>query len=304
MGMTVGFSQPGDYRGGCISIGNFDGVHRGHQQILAELTATARQLGVPSIVMTFDPHPASILAPGRMPPALTTLERRAELIGLMGVDTVLVVPTTRELLNLTAADFFDQVLMKEFELRGIVEGTNFCFGKGRQGTVDSLREMCGSQGLECRIVQPIDQAGEVVSSSAIRARLLSGDVAGAAVMLGRPHRATGIVSQGAGRGRTIGFPTANIEQVPTMLPAQGVYAARCLVDGVEHAAAVNLGPNPTFAEQSQKFEMHLLDFTGDLYGQMIDVDFVSRIRDVVKFESANQLISQLHADLEYVRSAL
>jgi riboflavin kinase/FMN adenylyltransferase len=304
MEMTVGFSSSVDCRGGCVSIGNFDGVHRGHQRILSELVQTARRLGVPAVAMTFDPHPASLLTPGRIPPALTTLERKAELIRRMGVNSLLVVPTTRELLNLTAAEFFNHVLSKELQIRGVVEGTNFCFGKGRQGTVESLREMCRAQGLECRIVQPVDQDGQIVSSSTIRALLNAGEVAGAAAMLGRPHRATGVVVEGAGRGRTIGFPTANIEHVPTLLPAQGVYAARCFVDGVSHAAAVNLGPNPTFAEQSLKFEVHILDFAGDLYGKSIDVDYIARIRDVVEFESVEQLKQQLGADVKEVRRAL
>ena len=178
MGTSFGFTQPGSYRGGCLSIGNFDGVHRGHQHILSELTRHARRMGVPAVVVTFDPHPASILAPGRLPPALTTLQRRIELISELGVDTVLVVPTTKELLNLTAAEFFDQVLMDELQFRGIVEGSNFCFGKGRQGTVDSLQEMCQRQGLECHVVPPVFEGDETVSSSLIRGLLAAGDVAG------------------------------------------------------------------------------------------------------------------------------
>ncbi len=301
MGTSFGFTQPGIYRGGCLSIGNFDGVHRGHQHILNELSRHALRMGVPAVVVTFDPHPASILAPDRLPPALTTLKRRVELVSQMGVDTVLVVPTTKELLNLTAAEFFDQVLLSELQFRGIVEGSNFCFGKGRQGTVDSLQEMCHREGLECHVVPPVFEGDETVSSSLIRGLLKAGDVVGAKAMLGRPHRATGVVVEGAKRGRTIGFSTANLEQVETMLPTHGVYSGSCTIDGKTYKAAVNLGPNPTFDEQASKLEVHLLDFAGDLYGRTMDVDFVERLRDVIKFESATQLLEQLRLDVERVR---
>lgn len=304
MGTIVGFTQPKAYQGGCLSIGNFDGVHRGHQKILSELVRQARSMGVPSVVMTFDPHPVSLLAPGQLPPPLTTLEFKSELIERMGVDVVLVVPTTAELLGLTAAEFFEQVLVREIQFRGIIEGTNFCFGRGRQGTVSTLQNLCARQGSECRIVEPLYVSDVTVSSSTIRKLLQVGNVEDAYKMLGRPHRASGIVATGAQRGRTIGFPTANVEQVETLLPAHGVYAARCRVAGSTHLAAVNLGPNPTFGVHASKLEAHLLGFDGELYGSRIDVDFIGRLRDVSKFASVEQLQAQLREDVERVRGML
>ncbi len=211
MGIVYGFSQPDAYRGCCLTIGNFDGVHRGHQQILSQLVLHARRHDVPAVVMTFDPHPVAILAPHRLPPSLTALSRKAELIGGFGVDTVLVVPTTRELLNLTAEEFFEQILLGELRIKCIVEGMNFCFGKGRQGTIARLQELCDSHILECHIADPIVLGDETVSSSAIRRALQVGDVAVARKMLGRPHRATGVVAKGGSGDERLAFrqPTSS-----------------------------------------------------------------------------------------------
>jgi riboflavin kinase/FMN adenylyltransferase len=294
----------GAARGGCLSIGNFDGVHRGHQRILRELVSQARGAGAPAVAMTFDPHPIQLLAPDRAPPHLTTLERKSELIEHCGVDVLIVVPTTLELLQLTPAEFFAQVVRERLHVRAMVEGPNFFFGHNRAGDVRTLRELCDGAGLSLTVVAPVEYQGTTVSSSAIRRAIGAGRVADAVAMLGHPYQVEGVVSTGAARGREIGFPTANLTGITTLLPPDGVYAAMAQIDGTRYPAAVNLGPNPTFGEQQRKFEAHLIGYAGNLYGQSLRVQLLDRVRETRKFGGREELVAQLERDVEAVRGVV
>ncbi|MBX3444118.1 MAG: bifunctional riboflavin kinase/FAD synthetase [Planctomyces sp.] len=304
MDLQYGFERPSAYRGGFLSIGNFDGVHRGHQAMASRLTTLAREAQRPSVVLTFDPPPAAILAPGNIPPRLTTPEQKAALLAAQGVDCVIVYPTDRSLLQLPPERFFQVIIREEFAARGLVEGPNFRFGRDRTGDVDTLREYCDAAGMRLEVIAPATEAGgRLISSTDVRAAILEGRVDDARRMLGRPYAISGTVGEGARRGRSIGFPTANLEAVETLLPHDGVYAGRCLAGGRVRGCAVNIGPNPTFGEGARKIEAHLVDFEGDLYGQPLTVEFLRRIRDVRRFEHAEALRSQLELDVERAREA-
>ena len=302
MQVVQGFSDRAAYRGGWVAIGNFDGVHRGHREMIAALVRHARRAGVRAVVFTFEPHPISLLRPAQMPPAITTLSRKLELLEETGVDTVLVYPTDRTLLEMTARQFFDAIVIEEFHAAGLVEGPNFCFGRGREGDIAMLQEFCRASQRELVIVSPVTVGAKLVSSSVVRNLLVAGAVATAAELLGTPYRLRGLVGHGAERGRTIGFPTANLFETPTVLPAEGVYAGRALVAGRGYAAAINIGANPTFGEQARKIEVHLLDFSGNLYDRWLDVDFLVRLRETRPFPSREALINQLQADIAQTRS--
>lgn len=296
-----GLDNSESIRGGVVSIGNFDGVHRGHQSMLALLKSRADRIGAPAVVFTFDPHPIALLRPGQVPPPLSTTARKLDLLDQCGVDSALVYPTDAALLALSPREFFDRILVERLEARGLVEGPNFYFGHDRAGTVETLAEFCTASRLSLDIVPPVTDNGQVVSSSAIRRLILDGQVASANRMLGRAYQVRGRVVPGAQRGRTIGFATANLEQVRTVLPGDGVYAGRACVEGTWHAAGINLGPNPTFAEQARKLEVHLIDFEGDLYGRDLDVEFLDRLRDTRPFESLEALKQQLQRDIAAAR---
>lgn len=290
------------YRGGVVAIGNFDGVHRGHQQMIATLVSLAQAEGVPSVVLTFDPHPIALLAPGRVPPSLSTLPRKAELLGQCGVDAVIAYPTDLELLNLSPEGFFEQIVCERLNARGLVEGPNFCFGKDRAGDVDTLRLLCEQHGLRLTIVEAVaGDGGAIVSSSGIRRAIADGQLAEAVRLLGHPYRLTGVVETGARRGRQLGFPTANLTGISTLLPRDGVYAGRCSVGGQMYASAVHVGANPTFGEADRKLEVHLLDFSDDLYGTTLSVDLIDRVRDTMRFDDADRLKEQLQKDVATIR---
>ncbi|MCA9175654.1 MAG: bifunctional riboflavin kinase/FAD synthetase [Planctomycetales bacterium] len=300
---------PDSLWGGAISIGNFDGVHVGHRQLIQRLLAAAHSVDGPSVVFTFEPHPARLLRPRQAPPPLTWLERKAELLGELGVDVVLACPVTLEWLALGAADFFARVIVSTMRAKAMVEGPNFHFGRGREGDIQRLGQLCEAAEVRLDIVEPVRQQAtgeggglpDFISSSSIRAALDAGDVAAAAGWLGRPYRLRGIVAHGAGRGATIGFPTANLHDIDTLVPAHGVYAARAEVAGRRWPVAVNIGPNPTFGEHATKVECHLIGFAQDLYGQTLEVDFLRRLRTIRAFGSVDELQSQLREDVLLAR---
>ncbi|WP_437188398.1 bifunctional riboflavin kinase/FAD synthetase [Planctomicrobium sp. SH668] len=300
---SLAFIEGLDPNLGCVlSIGNFDGIHRGHQHILQQLMEKSARLNVPSVVMTFDPHPAILLNPETPPPPrLTTSHQKIRRMQELGIDRVVVYPTTPELLQLTPREFFDRVVIGQFQARGMVEGPNFYFGKDRTGNDAVLKQLCEEAGCELTIVDLQTQGESLVSSSMIRRALSSGDVAAAAEFLGRPHSIEGVVRYGAQRGRTIGFPTANIENVDNMVPVDGVYGCRVLTGSGSHLAAVSIGPNPTFSDGRRKIEVHLLDFSGDLYGQYLVVEFLNFVRGLKKFESAEELQHQIKSDVALIR---
>jgi riboflavin kinase/FMN adenylyltransferase len=294
-------APPPGCRGGALSVGNFDGVHRGHVALLEELRHQGAQVGGPAVALTFDPHPLHLLHPDSYPTPLTTPAERGRLLLAHGADEVVLLRTTDEFLRLTAEEFFTRVVRGCFLARAMVEGINFGFGRGRGGNVDTLTGLCRRDGLSLVVVPPVAQDGEPVSSSRVRAALQGGAVAEATTCLGRPYRLTGTVGTGQRRGAKLGFPTANLERMETLIPRDGVYAVRVEQDVRAWPGAANIGPNPTFGEKARKVEVHLIGFQGDLYGQELGVEFIARLRDTRQFGSADELIAQLRTDVEHAR---
>jgi len=299
---------PARARGAFVTIGKFDGVHRGHVQLISELRRGAEGAGAPALVVTFDPHPAALLRPEAAPVPLLWPGREFELLKEAGADEVAVFRTGPWLLGLSAREFFDQVIVGQFGARGMVEGPNFFFGRDRKGDVQILGRWCAEEGIELEVAAPLLDGGVMVSSSRIRGALSEGDAAEARRLLGRPHRIRGVVSHGAGRGAGIGVPTANLDEVDTLIPADGVYAAIARVPGASPdepprawPAACNIGPNPTFGEQARKVEAHLIDFQGDLYGRVVELDLLKRLRPTRAFAGLDDLLAQIHRDIEEAR---
>lgn len=255
------------------------------------------------MALTFDPHPLQILRPQQFPPLLTTVPDRADLMQRHGADEVVVLRTTPELLQRTADNFFAEILQEKLRPRVMVPGFNFHYGRGRAGSVETLAAECRAADIAFALVPPLEIEGQPVSSSRIRADLLRGDVRTAAALLGRPYRLCGIVARGQQRGKLLGFPTANLEAVATVVPGNGVYAVRAWLDGAAWPAAANVGPNPTFGEDARKIEVHIIGFQGDLYGRELAVEFVERLRDTRPFAGVAELREQLRQDVERARQA-
>jgi riboflavin kinase/FMN adenylyltransferase len=296
--------MPDACRGGVLTIGNFDGVHVGHQALLAEAARQSRAQACPSVAVTFDPHPAQILRPDRLEPLLTSVADRTALLQQYGVDHVLILQTSPALLQLSGHEFFERIIVREMGARALVEGFNFGFGRGREGTIELLRELCMKNDVMLTLMPPREALGAPVSSRRVRADLLAGAVDVVRELLGRPYRITGVVGPGQKRGATLGYPTANLHEVATLLPGNGVYAVRVLHEGKAWPAAANLGPNPTFGEDARKVEAHLLGFAGSLYGKSLSFDFFKKIRDTKPFASAQELIGQIQKDVADVSKFL
>ncbi len=292
---------PTELRGGAVSIGNFDGVHQGHARIVKALHAQAAMVAGPSIVFTFDPHPVRLLRPSEVPPPLTWSDRKADLIRELEVDGMIVYPTDEQLLALTPQDFFREIVVQRLNARAMVEGPNFYFGKHRAGDIGVLQSLCDASDITLEVVQPLTVGTDYVSSSRIRQLIETGDVGQAAQMLTRPYRIRGMVTHGAGRGAKLGFATANIDAIDTILPAVGVYAGLAFFGNERWPAAVNIGPNPTFGEDRLKVEAHLIGYSGSLYGQPLEVDFLSRVRETRHFASVAELQRQLARDIQDVK---
>jgi len=294
---------PARARGGYVAVGNFDGVHRGHAHLLGRLRARAEAAGASAIALTFDPPPVAVLRPEAAPAPLTWIDRRADLMVGAGAGEVGVFRTGPWLLGLSAREFFERVILGQFAARGVVEGPTFGFGRDRGGDAQLLGSWCEGAGLDFEIVSPSESGDRIVSSSRIRQALAEGEAAEAAEMLGRPHRIRGVVTHGAGRGTGIGFATANLDEIDTLIPADGVYAVRAFVEGssTPWPAACNIGPNPTFGEQVRKVEAHLIDFRGDLYGQTVELDILERIRPTRRFAGLDDLLAQIALDVERAR---
>jgi riboflavin kinase / FMN adenylyltransferase len=291
-------AAPAACRAGVLTLGNFDGVHRGHQALITESVRQARAVGSPAVAVTFDPHPLQLLRPAAFQPVLTTIEHRAELLHAAGADHVLILQTTPAMLQLSAHAFFAQVVQRGMQARALVEGYNFAFGKGREGTPDVLRHLCTTAGIPLTLVPPQEALGKPASSSRVRDELLAGRLDIVQALLGRPYRIAGTVVVGQRRGQRLGFPTANLDHVQTLIPGNGVYAVRVMRDGSTWPAAANVGPNPTFGEDARKIEVHLIGFAGDLYGQPMTIDFLAKIRDVRSFANVEELVAQVRTDVE------
>lgn len=285
-------------RGGVITIGNFDGVHQGHQAMLAEVVRRARERSSPAVAVTFDPHPINVLKPEVYLPRLTTIETRSELLKKSGIDEVVVLPVNNELLSMAPQEFFSEVILEELQAVGIVEGPDFRFGHDRAGDTVFLAAECEKHGVHLTVFPAVLTDGAMISSTRIRRLLSSGQVADAVGLLGHSYALTGTVEQGAGRGRQLGFPTANLSNVSECLPANAVYAGECSLDGERYPVALNIGPNPTFGEAAQKVECHLVGYSGDLYECRLCVRLLSEVRPIRSFDSLDELKVQIRSDVE------
>lgn len=290
-----------------LTVGNFDGFHRAHRRLLEQATAFARAAGNPVVVLTFDPHPLSIVAPQKAPPRLTTTDQKLQLLRDAGADVAVVARSEPELMGIEADRFVEDILIRLFHPTHIVEGPSFGFGRGRKGTPELLTSVAGRFECKVHIVDPVrlaleDDKDAMVSSSLIRNLIAEGRMQDASLCLARPYCVTGVVAEGARRGRTIGFPTANVADIEQLLPGDGVYAGHALVDGQAHSAAISIGRTPTFGAGDRQVEAHLLDFDVDIYGRSIQIDFERRLRDQCTFSSASELTDQLRRDVEAVRT--
>ncbi|MEU0475322.1 bifunctional riboflavin kinase/FAD synthetase [Streptomyces olivaceus] len=301
---------PEDWGRSVVTIGSYDGVHRGHQLIIKHAVDRARELGVPAVVVTFDPHPSEVVRPGSHPPLLAPHHRRAELMAGLGVDAVLILPFTKEFSKLSAADFVVKVLVDRLRAKAVVEGPNFRFGHKAAGNVDFLTEQGKVYDFEVEVVDLYVTGeaggGEPFSSTLTRRLVADGDVAGAAEILGRPHRVEGVVVRGAQRGRELGFPTANVETLPhTAIPADGVYAGLLHAQGEAMPAAISVGTNPQFEGTERTVEAYAIDRVGlDLYGLHAAVDFVAFVRGQAKFETLDALLAQMADDVDRCRAII
>jgi riboflavin kinase/FMN adenylyltransferase len=298
---------PEDWGRSVVTIGSYDGVHRGHQLIIRHAVDRARELGVPAVVVTFDPHPSEVVRPGSHPPLLAPHHTRAELMAELGVDAVLILPFTTEFSKLSAADFVVKVLVDKLHAKAVVEGPNFRFGHKAAGNVEFLIEQGKVYDFEVEVVDLFVRGeaggGEPFSSTLTRRLVAAGDMAGAREILGRPHRVEGVVVRGAQRGRELGFPTANVETLPhTAIPADGVYAGYLHAQGEVMPAAISVGTNPQFDGTERTVEAYAIDRVGlDLYGLHVAVDFLAFVRGQAKFDSLDALLEQMAEDVKRCR---
>lgn len=310
MRTTVGIealeAPPG---GSTVTIGTFDGVHLGHRALIAKTISEAQRLGTASVVVTWDRHPLMTLRPEAAPRLLSSPQRKLELLEATGIDHVAVLPFTEELSHLSPEDFVDRVLVQGLEARAIYVGEGWRFGHKRAGDMDLLQKLGSENGFEAAPVDLADEDGDTVSSSRIRDAVAAGHMNVARRLLGRPFDIDGLVVGGDKRGTGLGFPTANIECAPHLAyPSRGVYAGKARVGDSWFGAAINIGVNPTFGGDPEvtpvRVEAFILDFEGDLYGQTLRVEFHQRLRDEMRFSSVDDLVAQMHRDVEATRSIL
>ncbi len=293
---------PDIVRGCALTIGNFDGVHKGHAELLRTLSSSAKAKSVQAVVLTFNPPPAAVLYPERPRSApITPTSRKKELLRLQGIDTVIELHASPELLSQSPDDFFEGTVVSALQATAMVEGPNFHFGKDRAGNVELLSTLCDRQGIELQIAEPQQSGPALISSTRIRQLISDGMIAQANEMLTQDFQICGRVAHGAGRGRQLGFATANLEQIQSIIPGHGVYAATVFDSGRLLPAAVSIGPNPTFDEVNSKVEVHVIGLDRDLYGSQLTCRFITKIRDMQKFESIEELKSRVGQDIAQCR---
>ncbi|GIF02860.1 bifunctional riboflavin kinase/FAD synthetase [Actinoplanes siamensis] len=299
---------PGGWGRSVVTIGVFDGVHRGHQAIIGHAVKRARDLGRQSVVLTFDPHPSEVVRPGSHPAVLTESVRKAELIEQLGVDALCVIPFTPAFSLLSPNEFVHGALVEALHATDVVVGDNFRFGHKASGDVTLLESLGRAFGFTVEEAPLVSADGVVFSSTYVRSCVDAGDVRAAAAALGRPHRLDGVVIRGDQRGRELGFPTANLmTHRYAAVPADGVYAAwltRAGENGGRWPASVSIGTNPTFSGRERRVEAYALDFSGDLYGERVSLDFVAHLREQRKYDDIEPLIAQIRADVEETRVLL
>ena len=287
------------------TVGNFDGVHRGHQTLLRRAVHAAADAGMRAVAVTFEPHPAAVLDPAAVPLRLQSLQERVEMLAAAGVDLVLVLPFTREVAELEPAEFVGRVLVDRLRAVRVVVGVNFRFGRRAAGDVAVLASLGADHGFVAEAVTLTEQDGVAISSTSIREHLAGGDVGWARRALGRPYALTGTVIAGEGRGRTIGVPTANLAVgEDRVLPADGVYAGHARVEGIDHPAVTNVGLRPTFGAGGRTVECHLLDGDHDLYARDLRITFEHRLRGERRFDGVDQLVDQIRRDVDQAKGLL
>ncbi len=300
-------SAPGGWGRSVVTIGVFDGVHRGHQQIIGHTVRRAAERGLRSVVVTFDPHPSEVVRPGSHPAVLTEPARKAELMAQIGVDVLCVLPFTPEFSRLSAEAFVHDVLVEHLHAAHVVVGENFRFGHRAAGDVALLTRLGRTFGFAVEGAPLVSDNDTVFSSTYIRACVAAGDVTAAAAALGRPHRLEGVVVRGDRRGRQLGFPTANLLTRPyAAIPADGVFAAWLIrdKDGDQLPAAVSIGTNPSFAGQERRVEAYVIDFDEDLYGEHVALDFIARLREMRTYQTVDPLVAQIEQDVVETRKLL
>lgn len=291
-------------RGGVLTIGNFDGVHLGHQEMLRRVVARARELGAPSLVLTFDPHPMKVLHPQRAPKLIQTLRQREEAIAALGVDALVVVPFTKEFAAMPAEEFVRDLLGRCLGVREAHVGSGFAFGCGKRGNVALLSRLGEEAGVRVATLDAVSEAGEPVSSTRIRTLVEGGDVAATRTLLGRPYSMEGVISKGDRMGRKIGFPTINLRSENELYPRDGVYVTKVLLRSFERTftCVTNIGRRPTvYEDYATTVESYILDFSSDVYGEPIRLSFFERLRDERVFPSMLELTAQIRRDVEATR---
>ncbi len=288
-----------------LTIGNFDGVHVGHISLFRRVKALAKGLKGESIIVTFNPHPIKVICPGNGPPLITPHEQKLQLIEEAGIDVFIVIEFTREFAKLSAHDFVQNILHEKIGARAVVVGPDYRFGHKREGDIPFLSQMGEKLDFEVHVVSDLTANGREVSSSSIRDFVIGGDLESAREMLGRDYQVTGQVVPGRDRGgRLLGFPTANLKLIDELTPKPGVYATEVIIDGHRHEGATNIGYSPTFSNGTFSVETHILDFSEDIYGKMIQVRFIERLRDEKTFSGPEELSMQIRKDAEKARKVL
>ncbi len=298
---------PPHVKGTVITVGTFDGVHRGHRDVIERLVRRGKDRGLPSVLVTFDPHPMEVVNPSAAPPLLTTREEKLEVLAETGINYLAVVPFTPSLASFSAEDFVEKVLRQRFRFEELLIGYDHGFGRQRAGNVGVLRELGEKDGFKVEVVEAVAAPdGHSVSSTSIRRAVAGGDLERACAGLGRPYSVSGRVVEGEKRGRTLGFPTLNLGVPPSrkLLPPEGVYAVRVQTPRGPAGGMLNLGPRPTFGDSTTTLEAHLFDMTGDFYGAQVRLDFIARLRATRQFASKEHLMKQLQQDEIDARSAL
>ena len=282
-----------------IALGNFDGVHLGHQEILKRVVEKARRKGGTGIVVTFEPHPLKILSPGKCPPLIISFREKAELLEQAGIDILACLHFDREFAGLNPSEFVDKIIVEGIGAKEVFVGYDFAFGKGREGDTNTLKKLGKKFGFDVNVVEPIRVANKTVSSTLIRNLIREGNVREASIYLGRYYSVRGRIIGGDKRGRKLGFPTANIHPHHELIPKEGVYTGEVhLHDNKNYKSLINIGTRPTFGEHELNIEAFIFDFDKDIYGEFLKVSFLERIRDEVRFETSELLISQMTEDLK------
>jgi riboflavin kinase / FMN adenylyltransferase len=298
---------PSDVAETVVTVGTFDGVHLGHQDVLARLVACARARGRPSLLVTFEPHPLEVINPELAPLLLTTRDEKVALLGETGLDLLAVVPFTKELAQYPATRFVEEILLARFRMSELLIGHDHGFGRGREGDITLLRALGREHRFQVDIVPPVvTELGEPVSSTVVRRAVSAGELEQARALLGRFYSVRGRVVSGDARGRLLGFPTLNVDPAAPrkLLPPDGVYAVEVIGSRGRFGGMMNLGGRPTFGDESRRLEAHLFDAHGDFYGDQVDVAFVGRLRDTMQFPGPDALVAQLRRDADAARAAL